>query len=73
MSFGGGGGSQYVPPPEPPPPPPAPVQQADTAVVDAGVRARNKAKMGGYMSTIKTGGDGVLEPAKTAPKSLLGE
>lgn len=72
MSFGGGG-QQYTPPPEPPPPPPAPPTPADTSVVEAGVRARSRAKVGGYMSTIKTGGMGLTDTANTAPKSLLGE
>lgn len=72
MSFGGGG-SSYTPPPEPPPPPPAPPTQADTSVVEAGARARRNARVGGYASTMATGGMGLTDRAKTAPKSLLGE
>lgn len=71
MSFGGG--SSYTPPPEPPPPPPAPPTQADTSMVEAGTRARRSARVGGYASTIATGGRGLTDTARTAPKSLLGE
>ena len=66
MSFGGGG-SQPLPLRNPRPSP-APPTQADTSVVEAGARARRNARVGGYASTIATGGMGLTDRAKTAPK-----
>lgn len=56
--------------PSPPPPPPTPVDQA---ALDAAKQVKAKfAAAGGLGSTLLTGGQGVLDPANTTNKQLLG-
>lgn len=76
MGMFGSGAPPYVPaaaytPPPPPPPPPTPV---DKAVTDAADAAKAKARAAaGYGSTITTSAQGVLDPASTTGKTLLGQ
>lgn len=62
----------YVPPlPAPPPPPPSPVDPgAETA---AKQNQSSLAAASGFGDTIQTGGQGVLAPANTTFKTLLGQ
>ena len=63
------GSSPKAPPP--PPPPPSPV---DPRIIDARNRQRRTAAARrGLLSTNRTGPQGLLAPAETAPKQLLGE
>jgi hypothetical protein len=56
-----------------PTPPPDPPQMADKAVSDAANAVRSKAAAAqGYGSTVLTGGQGLLAPASTTQKTLLG-
>ncbi len=63
-----------LPPPlPPPPPPPVTPTAADPAVAAARTRQRQRANLaGGRQSTILTSGLGLLTPAGTAKKTLLG-
>jgi len=71
----------YVPPlqlppelPPLPPPPDPPPQMADQAVSDAAQDARARVRASaGYASTIKTSPQGLLAPATTSFKTLLGQ
>lgn len=59
-------------PPLPPPLPPPPTA-ADPAVAQARTRQRQRAGLaGGRQSTVLTSGLGLLTPAGTAKKTLLG-
>lgn len=64
--------SYYVPPlPSAPPPPPSPV---DPSMVRAAEQTKARfAAAGGHGSTNPTGGQGVLGPAYTTRKTLLGQ
>jgi hypothetical protein len=65
-------GSSPKPPP-PPAPPPAPPTQASPAVQAARDDERKRARLAaGRASTILTGAQGVMAPAETGGKSLLG-
>ena len=65
---------QVPPLPPMPPPPPPPPQMADKAVSDAAAAAAAKARASaGYGSTIATSAQGVLAPASTTFKTLLGQ
>ena len=59
-------------PPPPPPPPPSPPQMADarTQVMGANQRTRPNTGVG---STLLTGGQGLMSPAITGGKALLGQ
>ena len=63
-----------LPPPlPPPPPPPATPTAADPAVAQARTRQRQRAGLaGGRGSTVLTSGLGLLTPAGTVKKTLLG-
>ncbi len=63
-----------LPPPlPPPPPPPSTPTAADPAVAAARLRQRQRAALaGGRQSTITTSGLGLLTPAGTAKKTILG-
>ena len=69
--FGGGGAPS---PPPPPPPPPEPPKMVDEAVVKARNDERKRANLAaGSAGTIKTGPQGLSDPANTAGKTLLGQ
>lgn len=64
--------SAPAPPPLPPPLPAVPTP-ADPVVGQARTRQRQRAALaGGRRSTILTGGRGLLTPADTARKTILG-
>lgn len=67
--------SPYVPPlPQTPQAPNPPPQPTDKALSDAAAQAQARARAAaGYSSTIATSPQGVLAPAVTAFKTLLGQ
>jgi hypothetical protein len=66
------GGGTPAPPPIPEAPPPAPTK-ADPAVIKAKDDERDRQRAAaGAASTIKTSGQGVLDPASTTKSALLG-
>jgi hypothetical protein len=61
-------------PPTPPPPPPNPVNLSSPSVLQQGMAERSRlesAEGAGFGDTLKTGGQGVTDVAKTT-RSLLG-
>jgi hypothetical protein len=64
------GGSKPKPPP-PPPPPPTEESAADKLAKES-QEQRLRSGSAGRASTMLTGGEGVVEDAKTAKKKLLG-
>jgi len=84
MCFGGGSKDEYQPPPTPvvPPPLPQPVPPTETAPMETADRKRRKieALKYGMLSTMKTGGQGVVgtgaelnKPIANEGKKTLGE
>lgn len=72
MCFIGGGASAPAPPPLPPPLPPPPTP-ADPEAVRFRLQARQRAALAGSRAgTIKTSGLGLLAPAETAKKTVVG-
>lgn len=59
-------------PPPLPPPLPAPPTPADPAVAQSRVRERQRAALAGRGGTIATSGLGLLAPASTAGKTVVG-
>ena len=60
-------------PPPPPPPPPEPAKKADPAVKRARSESQKKSRsMAGDAATQLTGPRGLMAPANTANKTLLG-
>lgn len=71
--FGGGGGPSFPTPPALPPAPPPPPTPADPEVARARARQRERAALAGRrQGTIQTSGLGLLTPASTAKKTLVG-
>lgn len=75
MGFLFGGDQEEAATPAPPPPPPEPAPTANAPEGQAAAAAARRRAQGarGVGSTITTGPEGLVAPATTTRKSLLGE